>query len=140
MRKLAFLPLLLVAAQTVTVSCRMAPTQDDGDTVAASEFYPPDTAALHRAAAKRAAAMAAQPDSQDIFVIGPASTRHEVQLVSYPSHRDSALYAKSRRIRVRGNADVGHVVRAVFSANAQGDTIVTRITELKEYGEQQPLP
>ena len=132
MRKLAFLPLLLVAAQTVTVSCRMAPTQDDGDTVAAKEFYPPDTAALHKAAAKKAALAAAKPDSQDIFVIGPASTRHEVQLVSYPSHRDSALYTKSRHIRVRGNADVGHVVRAVFAIGTQGDTTVTRITELKD--------
>lgn len=131
MRKLILLPFLLIAVQAVMVSCRMAPSQDNGDTVAAKEFYPPDTAALRKAAAKDSAA---QPvaDSTDIFVIGPASTRHEVQLLSYPSRRDSTRYAKSRHIRVRGNADVGHVVRAVFFTTPKGDTLVTRITELKQ--------
>ena len=108
MRKLAFIPLLLIAAQAVTVSCRMAPSQDDGDTVAAKEFYPPDTAALRKAAANDSTVTKAVTDSADIFVIGPASTKHEVQLLSYPSRRDSTLYYKSRRIKVRGNADVGH--------------------------------
>lgn len=131
MRKLAFIPLLLIAAQAVTVSCRMAPNQDDGDTVAAKEFYPPDTAALRKAAASDSTNVTV-PDSADIFVIGPASTKHEVQLLSYPSRRDSTLYYKSRHIRVRGNADVGHVVRAVFFTTQKGDTIVTRITELKQ--------
>lgn len=128
MRKLIYLPLLLIAMQVVVASCRMAPSQDNGDTVAAKDFYPPDTAALQKAAAKDSART---KDSTDIFIIGPASTRHEVQLLSYPSRRDSALYAKSRHIHVRGNADVGHVVRAVFFATPKGDTLVTRITELK---------
>ena len=132
MRKLAFIPLLLIAAQAVTVSCRMAPSQDDGDTVAAKEFYPPDTAALRKAAANDSTVTKAVTASADIFVIGPASTKHEVQLLSYPSRRDSTLYYKSRRIKVRGNADVGHVVRAVFFTTEKGDTIVTRITELKQ--------
>ena len=132
MRKLAFIPLLLIAAQAVTVSCCMAPSQDDGDTVAAKEFYPPDTAALRKAAANDSTVTKAVTDSADIFVIGPASTKHEVQLLSYPSRRDSTLYYKSRRIKVRGNADVGHVVRAVFFTTEKGDTIVTRITELKQ--------
>ncbi len=131
MRKLLILPLLIIAMQSIVVSCRMAPTQDYGDTVAAAEFYPPDTAALRKAARKDTAAVAVA-DSTDIFIIGPASTRHEVQLLSYPSRRDSACYPKSRRIRVRGNADVGHVVRAVFFATPKGDTLVTRITELKQ--------
>lgn len=131
MRKLIFLPFLLIAVQAVLVSCRMAPSQDNGDTVAAKEFYPPDTAALRKAAAKDSAAQPVK-DSADIFVIGPASTRHEVQLLSYPSRRDSTLYAKSRHIRVRGNADMGHVVRAVFFATPKGDTLVTRLTELKQ--------
>lgn len=131
MRKLLFIPFLLIAVQAILVSCRMAPNQDNGDTVAAKDFYPPDTAALRKAAAKDSAAQAVH-DSTDIFVIGPASTRHEVQLLSYPSRRDSTLYAKSRHIRVRGNADVGHVVRAVFSTTPKGDTLVTRITELKQ--------
>ncbi len=131
MRKLILLPFLLIAVQAVLVSCRMAPSQDDGDTVAAKDFYPPDTAALRKAAATDSTAQPAA-DSIDIFVIGPASTRHEVQLLSYPSRRDSTRYAKSRHIRVRGNADVGHVVRAVFFSTPQGDTLVTRITELKK--------
>lgn len=76
--------------------------------------YPPDTAALRKAAANDSTVTKAVTDSADIFVIGPASTKHEVQLLSYPSRRDSTLYYKSRRIKVRGNADVGHVVRAVF--------------------------
>ncbi len=130
MRKLILLPFLLVAVQAILLSCRMAPSQDNGDTVAAKDFYPPDTAALRRAAAKDSALQPVK-DSADIFIIGPASTRHEVQLLSYPSRRDSTLYAKSRHIRVRGNADVGHVVRAVFYATPKGDTLVSRITELK---------
>ncbi len=131
MRKILIIPLLLLAAQSVVVSCRMAPSQDNGDTVAAAEFYPPDTAALRKAAHKDTTTMAIV-DSADIFVIGPASTRHEVQLLSYPSQHDSASYPKSRHIRVRGNADVGHVVRVIFTATPKGDTLVSRITELKQ--------
>lgn len=130
MRKLIFLPVLLIAVQAVVMSCRMAPSQENGDTVAAKEFYPPDTAALHKAAAKDSSRKPVA-DSADIFVIGPASTRQEVQLLSFPSRRDSTVYAKSRHIRVHGNADVGHVVRAVFFTTPKGDTLVTRITELK---------
>ena len=133
MRKLPFLAFLLITAQVVVMSCRMAPSQDNGDTVSAKEFYPPDTAALHKAAAKDST-LKPVADSADIFVIGPASTRHEVQLLSFPSRRDSAVYAKSRHIRVRGNADIGHVVRAVFFTTPKGDTLVTRITELKQDG------
>ena len=133
MRKLTSIPLLLIAMQMVIASCRMAPSQDNGDTVAAKEFYPPDTAALRRAAAKDSTLRPVK-DSADIFIIGPASTRHEVQLLSYPSRRDSASYTKSRHIRVRGNADVGHVVRVVFYATPKGDTLVSRITELKQEG------
>ncbi len=131
MRKLIYFPLLLIAMQMVVASCRMAPSQDNGDTVAAKDFYPPDTAALRKAAAKDSA-LHPVVDSTDIFIIGPGSTRHEVQLLSYPSRHDSTLYAKSRHIRVRGNADVGHVVRAEFYATPKGDTLVSRITELKQ--------
>ena len=49
MKKLLYMVAGIIATTfiTTTTSCKFAPDQNDGDTVAASEFYPEDTAALH---------------------------------------------------------------------------------------------
>ena len=107
----------------------MAPKNDPGDTVAASEFYPPDTAALARQAAK-ARQSATVKDSADIFYVGEGSTRRQLQLLSYPSRRDTLSFGKARHMRVSGCADYGHVVRICFYVS-HGDTLVQRVEEIK---------
>ncbi len=120
-----------MAATFAATSCRMATKPQLGDTVDAKVFEPEDTAAINKAARAKAKALAAAKDSVDIYYIGTGSTATTVQLVSYPSRRDTALYAKGRHIKVDGNADFGHVVRARFWVSDRGDTLVTRLEEIK---------
>lgn len=120
-----------MAATFAATSCRMATKPQLGDTVDAKVFEPEDTAAINKAARAKAKALAAAKDSVDIYYIDTGSTATTVQLVSYPSRRDTALYAKGRHIKVDGNADFGHVVRARFWVSDRGDTLVTRLEEIK---------
>ena len=62
--------LLPVVSAFFVSSCRMAPKDNPGDTVASSQFYPPDTALLHRQRQADSAVVAQQPDSIDIFYVG----------------------------------------------------------------------
>lgn len=126
-----------MAATFAATSCRMATKPQLGDTVDAKVFEPEDTAAINKAARAKAKALAAAKDSVDIYYIGTGSTATTVQLVSYPSRRDTALYAKGRHIKVDGNADFGHVVRARFWVSDRGDTLVTRLEEIKTEEPQQ---
>lgn len=129
MRKIMFLVGVLAASALATTSCRMAPNQDPGDTVEARVFEPIDTTG--RAAKLRHDTAAIVRDSADIYYIGTGSTATEVQLVSYPSRRDTAVYAKGRHLQVRGSADYGRVVRARLWTSAGGDTLVTELEEIK---------
>ena len=80
---------------TTSTSCKFAPDQHDGDTAAASEFYPEDTSSAHaKKMAKKTAEQAAIVDSTDIFYIGSGSTKDIIQLVSYPSRRDTLYIAR----------------------------------------------
>lgn len=132
MKRLFFPIVALVVATFAATSCRMATKPQLGDTVDAKVFEPIDTAAINKAARAKAKTVPTQ-DSVGIYYIGSGSTATTVQLVSYPSRRDTALYAKGRHIKVDGNADFGHVVRARFWVSDRGDTLVTRIEEVKEY-------
>lgn len=129
MKKLLFSIIAIVAAFGVT-GCRMAPSSDNGDTVAAKEFYPPDTTLIHKKRLAKAKALAQAKDSTDIFVVGPASNRQQLQLISYPSHRDTVTYGRTRHIRVTGNADVGRVVRITLWTTEKGDTLVKQVESL----------
>ncbi len=111
-------------------SCRMSPKDEPGDTVAASVFAPIDTAALNRKA-RAARKQAPVKDSTDIFYVGEASTTSELQLVSYPSRRDTIVYGKTRHLKRSGNTDFGHIVRIKLWISATGDTLVQRIDELE---------
>ncbi len=84
MRKIVYLFIPFIVLSLMTTSCRMAPKEELGDTVAAKVFEPIDTAALHR---KRAAEMKNIKDSADIFYVGPATDQKSLQLISYPSRR-----------------------------------------------------
>lgn len=119
--------LLPVVSAFFVSSCRMAPKDNPGDTVASSQFYPPDTAQLHRQRQADSAVVAQQPDSIDIFYVGEGSTRHELQLVSYPSRRDTIMRSKARHIRVEGKADFGTVVRIKLWTSQRGDTLVKEV-------------
>ena len=77
---------------TTSTSCKFAPDQHDGDTVAASEFYPEDTSAIHAKKMAKMAAIKAGKDSVGIYYIGSGSTKDMIQLVSYPSRRDTMIF------------------------------------------------
>lgn len=121
---ITFLPLFLFTFS----SCHMAPKDNPGDTVAASVFAPIDTAALNRKARAYAKAHPVK-DSVDIFYVGDGSTRKQLQLVSYPSKKDTLLYSKARHMKKSGNADFGHVVRIKFYIS-KGDTLVQSVEEV----------
>ena len=116
---------------TTSTSCKFAPDQHDGDTVAASEFYPEDTSAIHAKKMAKMAAIKAGKDSVDIYYIGSGSTKDIIQLVSYPSRRDTMIYSKTRHIKVKGNADINHVVRVDYYLLNGKDSLVKYVEEVE---------
>lgn len=133
MKKLLYFVAAIVATTTITTttSCKFAPSQDNSDTVAASEFYPEDTTTLHaKKVAKNAAAAKAIVDSVGMYYIGSGSTKDRIQLVSYPSRRDTLEYGKTRHVKVKGSADIGHVVRVDFYLLNGKDSLVKYVEEV----------
>lgn len=133
MKKLLYMVAAIIATTfiTTTTSCKFAPDQNDGDTVAASEFYPEDTAALHaKKTAKTAAAQKAIVDSVGMYYIGSGSTKEHIELVSYPSRRDTLIYGKTRHVKVKGCADIDHVVRVQFYLLNGKDSLVKYVEEV----------
>lgn len=117
---------------TTSTSCKFAPDQHDGDTVAASEFYPEDTAAIHAKKKKaKMAAVKAGKDSVGIYYIGSGSTKDIIQLVSYPSRRDTMIFGKTRHVKVKGNADINHVVRVDYYLLNGKDSLVKYVEEVE---------
>lgn len=116
---------------TTSTSCKFAPDQHDGDTVAASEFYPIDTAAIHAKKKTKMAAVKAGKDSVGIYYIGSGSTKDMIQLVSYPSRRDTMIFSKTRHIKVKGNADINHVVRVDYYLLNGKDSLVKYVEEVE---------
>ena len=132
MRKLFFSSLLSIMCgmgASLFSSCKMAPKQDPGDTVAASVFAPVDTAALHRKQQAEKVRPTNAKDSSDIFYIGSGSTDKRIQLISYPSQRDTFTYSKARHLKCSGNTDAGHVVRVKFYIS-KGDSLVQGLEEV----------
>lgn len=132
MKKILYLVAILIATTTLstTTSCKFAPDQNDGDTVAASVFYPADTATLHaKEAAKHKAALQTIKDSIGMYYIGSGSTKDRIQLVSYPSRRDTIEYGKTRHVKVKGCADIDHVVRVQFYLLNGKDSLVKYVEE-----------
>mgnify|MGYP007066997379 FL=1 len=115
---------------TTSTSCKFAPDQHDGDTVAASEFYPIDTSAVHAKKMAKMAAVKAGKDSVAIYYIGSGSTKDMIQLVSYPSRRDTMIYSKTRHVKVKGNADINHVVRVDYYLLNGKDSLVKYVEEV----------
>lgn len=127
MKRLFFSILSFVLITFCMSGCKMAPSNNNGDTVAASVFTPVDTARLHKLAVKEQKAI---KDSTDIFIVGEASNRHNLQLITYPTHRDTLTFARAHHIKVQGNADFGHIVKIKFYITGK-DTLVSEIKEFK---------
>lgn len=131
MRKILLFAFVMTAVMMMNTGCKMAPKEHLGDTVAASVFYPADTSAVHARRQAVQQAQASVKDSADLFIIGSESSRELLQLVSYPSRRDTMFYGKSRHLKVQGCADFGHLVRVTFFVLTGGDSIVSRVVEVK---------
>lgn len=137
MKKILFvLPALLLAAMIgmTTVSC-FAPSYKDGDTVAASEFEPADTSLLAKkklADSTKTTAAAHVVDSVGMYYVGSGSTKQFLQLVSYPSKRDTFVYGKTRHIKVKGSADFNKVVRVRFYLLNGKDSLVSAVEQVEE--------
>jgi hypothetical protein len=142
MKKILYFVAALAAASFITTtgtSCKFAPDQHDGDTVAASEFYPIDTSAAHAKKMAKIAAIKNGKDSVGIYYVGSNSTKDLIELVSYPSRRDTMMYSKTRHIKVKGNADINHVVRVDFYLHNGKDSL--KNTELlQRFKEVEALP
>lgn len=130
MKRLFFSILSFVLITFCISGCKMAPSNNNGDTVAASVFTPVDTARFHKLAVKEHKAI---KDSTDIFIVGNASDRHNLQLITYPTQRDTLTFARAHHIKVRGNADFGHIVRIKFYINGT-DTLISNVDEIKIKG------
>lgn len=126
MKKLLIFAYICTIAIGITTGCRFAKEEPLGDTVAASVFAPEDTTTKK---VKKAVAKVVVKDSTDIFYIGAGSDKHYLQLVSYPSRRDTFRYGKTAHIRVEGSADTGRVVRVAYYLLPSGDSLVSKIIE-----------
>lgn len=122
-----FLAILLMPLQ----GCHFAYRPVDGDTVAASVFEPEDTALTRARAHKSQKTVAMMKDSMDIFTIGEGSTRKYLQLVSYPTGRDTLLFGKIRHVKVKGCADIGKVVRVKFYVKQGKDSLVSEVEQIQ---------
>ena len=130
MRKLLLFAYICAAAIGVTTGCRCAPEEPLGDTVAPSVCAPKDTAAINKK--KKAKVAAIVKDSADVFYIGSGSDRQTLQLLSYPSRRDTFSYGKTAHIKVEGSADTGRVVKVAFYVLPSGDSLVSKVMEKKD--------
>ncbi len=133
MKHLLYLVATIMGAATITTttSCHFVPSQQDGDTVAASEFYPiePTATPHHQKGGKGDSIQNTIKDSVGIYYIGSGSTHSQIQLVSYPSRRDTFLYSKTRHVKVKGCADIDHVVRVQFYLLNGKDSLVKYVEE-----------
>lgn len=135
MRKILFLlpPIVLALVVGMLTSCRFATSHKDGDTIAASEFEPADTSLVSKRQVKDTLNHVAQNivDSTDIFYVGTGSTRQFLQLVSYPSKRDTLVYGKTLHIKGKGSADFNSIVRVKFYLLNGKDSLVSAVEQVE---------
>ena len=129
-----FLPafMLLVIVGGMLTSCRFATSYKAGDTIAASELEPADTSLASSRLSTDTLKRVAQAvvDSTDIFYVGTGSTKQFLQLVSYPSKRDTLVYGKTLHIKVKGSADFNNVVRVRFYLLNGKDSLVSAVEQV----------
>ena len=125
MRKLPFFLLLLLISAFLPLSCRMQPRLDLGDTIPESVFWFDTT--KQKVVEKMETVLR---DSANVFYVGTGSTPTFLQLVSYPSRRDTLMAGKLRPLHVKGNADYGHVIRVMWTYRSDSDSIVSFVEEV----------
>lgn len=127
MRNFIYFILLSLLVTLCISGCKMAPSDNNGDTVAAAVFTPAGIPThLSRTIKKGQTAQ----DSTNIFIIGKKSDHHNLQLVTYPTRKDTLIFVRARHLKVQGNADFGHIVKVKFYITGK-DTLVSEIKEFK---------
>ena len=130
MKKLFLFFFAIILASMVTMSCKFAKEDDPGDTVAASVFEPVEPKnRIQRDSVH--ITLTEIHDSIGIYYIGDASSKTQLQLLSYPSRRDTVAYFKARHIKVKGSAQIGNIVRVGFYRLPSGDSIVNSVEQIK---------
>ncbi len=135
MKKILYFVAAIAATTLITTtgtSCKLGGVELVGVTGGACVFFAEDSSSGHgKKMAKKPAEQAAIVDSTDIFYIGSGSTKDIIQLVSYPSRRDTFIYSKTLHIKVKGNADINHVVRVDYYLLNGKDSLVKYVEEVK---------
>ena len=133
MKILLFMTTCIAALAFTTTSCRFASSPTMGDTIAASVFQPADTSrANHKIRAKQQSTATQLVDSIGLYYIGSGSTKEYIQLVSYPSRRDTSVYGKTRHLKVKGSAEINNVVRVKYYLLNGRDSLVREVEQVKE--------
>ena len=109
--------LLPVVSAFFVSSCRMAPKDNPGDTVASSQFYPPDTAQLHRQRQADSAVVAQQPAVS--APVQASADENTGSKLSYQEHKE-----QQKKIR--------KAQRAVEEAEKKIASLEARIKELDD--------
>lgn len=128
MKSILLIAACIVAMGFAVASCRFAPSPKLGDTVASSVFEPADTGLINKKTRAKVADTTIVADSVGLYYIGSGSTKQFLQLVSYPSRRDTTVYwqnstYKSERIRrdkQRSKSEVLLAQRKGFACERSG--------------------
>lgn len=131
MKSILFLAACIVAMGFAVTSCRFANSPKLGDTVAASVFELADTALVNKKACAKAVDSTLVADSVGLYYIGSGSTKQFLQLVSYPSRRDTTVYGKTLHIKVKGSAEINNVVRVKYYLLNGKDSLVKEVEQVK---------
>lgn len=131
MKSILFLAACIVAMGFVVTSCRFANSPKLGDTVSASVFEPADTALVNKKVRAKAVDSTLVADSVGLYYIGSGSTKQFLQLVSYPSRRDTTVYGKTLHIKVKGSAEINNVVRVKYYLLNGKDSLVKEVEQVK---------
>lgn len=131
MKTLLLFAACIAALSLTTISCRFANSPTLGDTIAASVFQPADTTMINKKVRTRQHVVTQIVDSVGLYYIGSGSTREFIQLVSYPSRRDTTVYGKTRHIKVKGSAEINNVVRVKYYLLNGKDSLVREVEQVK---------
>ena len=130
MKSILFFVACVALLGFTTTSCRFANSPTLGDTVAASVFEPADTALINKKARAKVFDSTLVADSVGLYYIGSGSTKQFIQLVSYPSRRDTTVYGKTIHIKVKGSAEINNVVRVKYYLLNGKDSLVKEVEQV----------
>lgn len=131
MKSILLIAACIVAMGFAVASCRFAPSPELGDTVASSVFEPADTGLINKKTRAKVADTTIVADSVGLYYIGGGSTKQFLQLVSYPSRRDTTVYGKTLHIKVKGSAEINNVVRVKYYLLNGKDSLVKEVEQVK---------